>query len=105
MYTSHVVRDLGAAGSRASGSRSAAAGAGGERTSPKSAWARMRLSGKEKAAFALLAQEVFALDTAIQWFALQKAGREPAVPSATQRLAECLRRRQRLIPNLLTRSC
>ena len=77
MYTSHVVRDLGAAGSRASGSRSAAAGAGGERTSPKSAWARMRLSGKEKAAFALLAQEVFALDTAIQWFALQKAGREP----------------------------
>jgi len=37
----------------------------------------MRLSGKEKAAFALLAQEVFALDTAIQWFALQKAGREP----------------------------
>ena len=37
----------------------------------------MRLSGEEKAAFALLAQEVFALDTAIQWFALQKAGREP----------------------------
>ena len=31
----------------------------------------------EKAAFALLAQEVFALDTAIQWFALEKAGREP----------------------------
>jgi hypothetical protein len=30
----------------------------------------------EKAAFALLAQEVFALDTAIQWFALEKAGRE-----------------------------
>src|ERR1700687_5460575 len=37
----------------------------------------MRLSGDEKAAFALLAEEVFALDTAIQWFALEKAGREP----------------------------
>jgi hypothetical protein len=37
----------------------------------------MRLSGTEKAAFALLAQEVFALDRAIQWFALEKAGREP----------------------------
>ena len=37
----------------------------------------MRLPGEEKAAFALLAQEVFALDTAIQWFALQKAGQEP----------------------------
>jgi hypothetical protein len=37
----------------------------------------MRLSGNETAAFALLAQEVFALDTAIQWFALEKAGREP----------------------------
>ena len=36
----------------------------------------MRLSEAEEAAFALLAQEVFALDTAIQWFALQKAGRE-----------------------------
>jgi len=35
----------------------------------------MRLSGTEKAAFALLAQEVFALDTAIQWFALENAGR------------------------------
>src|SRR5712692_8645099 len=35
----------------------------------------MRLSGTEKAAFALLAQEVFALDTAIQWFALEKVGR------------------------------
>ena len=37
----------------------------------------MRLSGTEKAAFAMLAQEVFELDTAIQWFALEKAGREP----------------------------
>jgi hypothetical protein len=37
----------------------------------------MRLSGNEKAAFALLAQEVFALDTEIQWFALETAGREP----------------------------
>ena len=37
----------------------------------------MRLSGQEKAAFASLAREVFALDTAIQWFALQKAGQEP----------------------------
>jgi hypothetical protein len=37
----------------------------------------MRLSGDEKASFALLAQDVFALDTAIQWFALEKAGREP----------------------------
>ena len=37
----------------------------------------MRLSGTKKAAFALLAQEVFALDRAIQWFALEKAGREP----------------------------
>jgi hypothetical protein len=36
----------------------------------------MRLSETEEAAFALLAQEVFALDTAIQWFALEKAGRE-----------------------------
>jgi len=35
----------------------------------------MRLSGTEKAAFASLAQEVFALDTAIQWFALEKIGR------------------------------
>jgi hypothetical protein len=37
----------------------------------------MRLSRTEKAAFALLAKEVFALDRAIQWFALEKAGREP----------------------------
>src|SRR5438128_7574924 len=37
----------------------------------------MRLSDSEQAAFALLAREVFALDTAIQWFALEKAGREP----------------------------
>ena len=37
----------------------------------------MRLSSDEKAAFALLAEEVFALDTAIQWFALERAGREP----------------------------
>jgi hypothetical protein len=37
----------------------------------------MRLSGNEQATFALLAREVFALDTAIQWFALEKAGREP----------------------------
>src|SRR5260370_10625713 len=37
----------------------------------------MRLSVNEEAAFASLAREVFALDTAIQWFALQKAGREP----------------------------
>src|SRR2546430_81403 len=37
----------------------------------------MRLSGTEKAAFAMFAQEVFELDTAIQWFALEKAGREP----------------------------
>jgi hypothetical protein len=36
MYTSYVVRDHVAAGSRASGSPSAAAGASGERTSPKS---------------------------------------------------------------------
>jgi hypothetical protein len=35
----------------------------------------MRLSATEKADFALLAQEVFALDTAIQWFALEKLGR------------------------------
>jgi hypothetical protein len=35
----------------------------------------MRLSATEKADFALLAQEVFALDTAIQWFALEKVGR------------------------------
>ena len=35
----------------------------------------MRFSGTEKAAFALLAQEVFALDTAIQWFALENVGR------------------------------
>jgi hypothetical protein len=35
----------------------------------------MRLSATEKAAFALLAQEVFALDTAIQWFALENVGR------------------------------
>ena len=37
----------------------------------------MRLSGAEKAAFAMFAQEVFELDTAIQWFVLEKAGREP----------------------------
>ena len=37
----------------------------------------MRFSGTEKAAFALLTQEVFALDTAIQWFVLERAGREP----------------------------
>src|SRR5260370_20408153 len=37
----------------------------------------MRLSVNEEAAFASLAREVFALDTAIQWFALQKAGQEP----------------------------
>jgi len=37
----------------------------------------MRLLDNEKATFALLAQEVFALDTSIQWFALEKAGREP----------------------------
>jgi|ERR1700687_2541699 hypothetical protein len=37
----------------------------------------MRLSGNEKAAFALLAREVFALDTEIRWFALEQAGREP----------------------------
>src|ERR1700689_3965572 len=37
----------------------------------------VRLSSDEKAAFALLAEEVFALDTAIQWFALERAGREP----------------------------
>jgi hypothetical protein len=35
----------------------------------------MRLSATDKAAFASLAQEVFALDTAIQWFALEKVGR------------------------------
>lgn len=35
----------------------------------------MRLSVTEKAAFASLAQEVFALDTAIHWFALENAGR------------------------------
>jgi len=35
----------------------------------------MRPSATEKAAFASLAQEVFALDTAIQWFALEKVGR------------------------------
>jgi hypothetical protein len=35
----------------------------------------MRLSAAEKAAFAVLAQEVFALDTAIQWFALENVGR------------------------------
>ncbi len=37
----------------------------------------MRLSGNEHAAFVSLAGEVFDLDTAIQWFALEKAGREP----------------------------
>ena len=37
----------------------------------------MRLSVNEKAASVSLAREVFALDTAIQWFAPQKAGREP----------------------------
>jgi len=37
----------------------------------------MRLSGTDKAAFAVLAQEVLALDTAIHWFALENAGREP----------------------------
>jgi hypothetical protein len=37
----------------------------------------MRLSGNDNAAFALLAREVFALDTEIQWFALETAGREP----------------------------
>lgn len=37
----------------------------------------MRQSGNEKAAFASLAQEVFALDRAIQWFALEMAGRKP----------------------------
>jgi len=37
----------------------------------------MSLSGAEKMAFASFAQEVFALDTAIQWFAWEKAGREP----------------------------
>jgi len=37
----------------------------------------MSLSGAEKMAFASLTQEVFALDTAIQWFAWEKAGREP----------------------------
>src|SRR5438067_8386208 len=35
----------------------------------------MRFSGSDKAAFALLGQEVFALDTAIQWFALENVGR------------------------------
>jgi len=35
----------------------------------------MRFSGTEKAAFTLLAEEVFALDTAIQWFALENVGR------------------------------
>src|SRR5712692_9413732 len=37
----------------------------------------MRFSGIKKAAFAVLAQEVFALDAAIHWFALENAGREP----------------------------
>ncbi len=35
----------------------------------------MRLSGTEETAFALLAQEVFALDTSIQWFTLENIGR------------------------------
>ena len=35
----------------------------------------MRLPGTGKAAFDLLVQEVFALDTAIQWFALENVGR------------------------------
>jgi hypothetical protein len=35
----------------------------------------MRLSGTEETAFALLAQGVFALDTAIQWFTLENIGR------------------------------
>jgi hypothetical protein len=34
----------------------------------------MKLSRDEKSAFALLAEKVFALDTAIQWFALERAG-------------------------------
>jgi hypothetical protein len=37
----------------------------------------MRPSIDEKTAFAALAREVFDLDSAIQWFALEKAGREP----------------------------
>jgi hypothetical protein len=37
----------------------------------------MTPTGNEKVAFAVLAQEVFALDTAILWFVLEKAGREP----------------------------
>jgi hypothetical protein len=64
----------------------------------------MRLSRTEQTAFALLAQEVFALDTAIQWFTLENIAGDHTVPGATQRLAHCLRRRRRLIPNLLTRS-
>ena len=35
----------------------------------------MRLSGTEETAFALLAQEVFALDTSIRWFTLENIGR------------------------------
>jgi hypothetical protein len=35
----------------------------------------MRLSGTEETGFALLAQEVFALDMAIQWFTLENIGR------------------------------
>src|ERR1700694_3042896 len=35
----------------------------------------MRLSGTEKAAFVSLAQEVFALDMEIHWFALENVGR------------------------------
>src|SRR2546426_12353331 len=80
-------------------------GGGTHHRHPRGATFRMSLSGTEKMAFASLTQEVFALDTAIQWFAWEKGGRDPAVPGATHRLAECLRHRQRLIPNLLTRSC
>jgi hypothetical protein len=37
---------------------------------------RMKPSGNAKVAFALLAQEVFAFDAAIQCFALERAGWE-----------------------------
>jgi hypothetical protein len=48
-------------------------------------WRKVRLvrvmqmitSGMEKAGFTLLAQAVFALDAAIQWFSIETAGSEP----------------------------
>jgi hypothetical protein len=45
----------------------------------------MKLSRDEKAAFALLAEEVFALDTAIQWFVLERESRPRTLLRETRR--------------------